>query len=69
MFGFRDPFLFHVAAGLLVIESIEELAITATLSEWRSDVPSFLHARRMAQRVVERRCHRRALLSGPEGHP
>ena len=68
LFGFRDPFLFHIAAGLLVFESIEELMITATLPEWRSDVPTFLHAKRVAERIAERR-RRRTRTIGPIGRP
>ena len=66
LFGFRDPLLFHIAACLLFFESIEELMITATLPEWRSDVPTFLHARRIAERVAERRRQRRLPLNSLE---
>ncbi len=42
--------LFHLAICFLVIEGIEELLITAELSEWRSDVRSFQSALRIAER-------------------
>jgi len=38
---------FHLAVAALVYEAAEELAITATLGEWRADVPTLWHARRL----------------------
>ena len=35
---------FHVAVFLLVVEAMEEIAITWVLPAWRSDVPSLWHA-------------------------
>ncbi|MDH3687438.1 MAG: CDP-alcohol phosphatidyltransferase family protein [Myxococcales bacterium] len=35
----------HLAIGLLVASQLEEVAITRTLSEWQSDVPSWWHAK------------------------
>jgi len=39
----------HLAIGLLVASQLEEAAITRTLSEWESDVPSFWHARKSGE--------------------
>lgn len=41
---------FHLAALAVVIEAIEEVAITAILPQQRPNVPSFWHALLMAQR-------------------
>lgn len=35
---------FHLAVLVVVIEALEEVAITAILPRWRSNVPSFWHA-------------------------
>jgi phosphatidylglycerophosphate synthase len=35
---------FHVATAALVLEAVEELAITALLPAWRADVPTLWHA-------------------------
>ena len=35
---------FHVATVVLVVEAVEEIAITCVLPRWRSDVPSIWHA-------------------------
>jgi CDP-diacylglycerol--glycerol-3-phosphate 3-phosphatidyltransferase len=37
---------FYVGVGLLVIEALEEIAITCVLPRWQADVPTFWHARR-----------------------
>src|SRR5512139_3718733 len=41
--------LFRIAVVLLVVEAIEEIAITTLLPEWRANVPSFFAARRIAK--------------------
>lgn len=35
---------FRVATFILVLAELEEMAITATLSEWRANIPTFRHA-------------------------
>lgn len=40
---------FYVGVGLLVIEALEEIAITCVLPSWQSDVPTLWHARRRAR--------------------
>jgi phosphatidylglycerophosphate synthase len=37
---------FRVSAVVVVLAGLEEIAITATLREWRANVPSLWHARR-----------------------
>jgi hypothetical protein len=41
------PLPFRVAVWILVLAELEEIAITTLLPEWRSNVPSLLHARRL----------------------
>jgi CDP-diacylglycerol--glycerol-3-phosphate 3-phosphatidyltransferase len=41
------PQPFRVAVWILVLAELEEIAITTLLPEWRANVPSLLHARRM----------------------
>ena len=41
---------FHLASLAVLIEAIEEMAVTAILPRWRSNVPSFWHALQMARR-------------------
>jgi hypothetical protein len=38
---------FRIAACVLVLAELEEIAITATLREWRANVPTLWHARRL----------------------
>jgi CDP-diacylglycerol--glycerol-3-phosphate 3-phosphatidyltransferase len=38
---------FRIATWVLVLAELEEIAITTILPEWRSNVPSLLHARRL----------------------
>jgi CDP-diacylglycerol--glycerol-3-phosphate 3-phosphatidyltransferase len=38
---------FRIAAAVLVLAELEEIAITATLPAWRANVPSLRHARRL----------------------
>lgn len=47
--GFGLGWLFDLAVILLVFEAIEEIAITAVLPELRSNVPSLVHALRIAR--------------------
>src|SRR5688572_26329107 len=42
-----SPLPFHVAVWILVFAELEEIAITTLLPEWRTNVPSLLHARRL----------------------
>src|SRR5262249_39762328 len=46
--GFDAPWLFRAAVILLLLSAIEEIAITAVLSQWRANVPSFFTALRIA---------------------
>lgn len=41
------PEPFRVATIVLVLAELEEIAITTLLPEWRANVPSLLHARRL----------------------
>jgi CDP-diacylglycerol--glycerol-3-phosphate 3-phosphatidyltransferase len=41
------PQPFRIAAWILVIAELEEIAITTILPGWRANVPSLLHARRL----------------------
>ena len=41
------PWPFRVATCVLVLAELEEIAITTLLPEWRANVPSLLHARRL----------------------
>jgi len=47
--GFDVPALFQGAVLLLLVEAIEEIAITAVLPEWRADVPSLFTALKLAR--------------------
>jgi CDP-diacylglycerol---glycerol-3-phosphate 3-phosphatidyltransferase len=47
LFGFQTPWVFRVAAVVLLIAEVEEIAITMVLREWRADVPSVVHAVRL----------------------
>jgi phosphatidylglycerophosphate synthase len=38
---------FRIATCILVLAELEEIAITTLLPEWRANVPSLLHARRL----------------------
>jgi len=49
---------FRLATGVLVIAEIEEMAITAILSEWRSNVPSLRHAMRIGREGERHRAKR-----------
>jgi CDP-diacylglycerol--glycerol-3-phosphate 3-phosphatidyltransferase len=41
--------LFHVATVVLVLTQVEEISITLVLPEWRSNVPSLVHALRVVR--------------------
>jgi CDP-diacylglycerol--glycerol-3-phosphate 3-phosphatidyltransferase len=40
------PWLFRVGALVVLVEAVEEIAITHTLDRWRADIPSWWHLRR-----------------------
>jgi hypothetical protein len=44
LLGFENNFLFHIAVYFLVIEMIENIAITIILSEQKSNIHSIWHA-------------------------
>jgi CDP-diacylglycerol--glycerol-3-phosphate 3-phosphatidyltransferase len=41
---FKNPLLFHIAVGFLLIETIENIAITLLLSKQKTDIHSIWHA-------------------------
>ena len=47
LFAGGSPLPFRIATWVLVLAELEEIAITTILPEWRSNVPSVLHARRL----------------------
>jgi phosphatidylglycerophosphate synthase len=47
--GFGSPWLFRAAVILLLVEAIEEIAITAVLPKWCANVPSIFSALRIAR--------------------
>lgn len=44
LLGFGMVWPFRIAAMVLALSALEEIAITVTLREWQSNVPSFWHA-------------------------
>ena len=50
LFIFDISWPFHCAAILQALVACEEIGITLLLPEWRGNVPSFLHARRLARK-------------------
>ena len=40
------PWLFRAGAAVVLVEAMEEIAITRTLDRWRADIPSWWHLRR-----------------------
>ena len=50
LFAGGPPLPFRVATWVLVLAELEEIAITTILPEWRTNVPSILHARRLLKR-------------------
>ena len=49
LFAGGPAYPFHFSAAVLVLTQIEEIAITLVLSTWRSNVPSLVHALRIAR--------------------
>jgi CDP-diacylglycerol--glycerol-3-phosphate 3-phosphatidyltransferase len=47
LFAGGPPLPFRIATWVLVLAELEEIAITTILPEWRANVPSILHARRL----------------------
>ena len=47
LFAGGPPLPFRAATWVLVLAELEEIAITTLLPEWRANVPSILHARRL----------------------
>ena len=47
LFAGGPPLPFRIATWILVVAELEEIAITTILPEWRANVPSVLHARRV----------------------
>ncbi len=47
LFAGGPPLPFRIATWVLVLAELEEIAITTILPEWRTNVPSILHARRL----------------------
>ncbi|HTY19529.1 MAG TPA: CDP-alcohol phosphatidyltransferase family protein [Myxococcota bacterium] len=47
LFAGGPPLPFRIATWVLVAAELEEIAITTILPEWRTNVPSVLHARRL----------------------
>lgn len=46
LLGWHWPWPFRVGALVLILEAVEEIAITRTLHRWRPDIPSWWHLRR-----------------------
>jgi CDP-diacylglycerol--glycerol-3-phosphate 3-phosphatidyltransferase len=63
--GFDVPALFQVAVLLLLVEALEEIAITAVLAEWRANVPSLFAALRIARGAKPAAVLALALLGAP----
>jgi cardiolipin synthase (CMP-forming) len=57
LFAGGPPQPFRVAAWVLVLAELEEIAITTILPTWRSNVPSILHARRLLRRGDDARAN------------
>jgi CDP-diacylglycerol--glycerol-3-phosphate 3-phosphatidyltransferase len=47
LFAGGPPHPFRIGTWVLVLAELEEIAITTLLPEWRANVPSLLHARRL----------------------
>ncbi len=47
LFAGGPPLPFRIATWILVLAELEEIAITTILPEWRTNVSSILHARRL----------------------
>ena len=44
LLGFEKPLLFHIAIYFLVLEMLENIAITLILTKQKSNIPSLWHA-------------------------
>jgi len=62
--GFDQPRLFQAAVLFLMVEAIEEIAISAVLPEWRANVPSIFAALRIARGAKTAALVALALLAG-----
>ncbi len=51
LFADVTPWVFRVGVGVLILSAIEEIAITLILPKWRPNVPTFLHAVRIARKA------------------
>lgn len=51
LFAHLTPWVFRVGVGVLILSAIEEIAITLILPKWRPNVPTFLHALRIARKA------------------
>ncbi len=49
LFGWQIVWVFRIAAAVLVVAEIEEIAITIVLRQWHADVPSLAAALRLAR--------------------
>ncbi len=49
LFGWGFPWVFRLAALVLALAELEEIAITVVLPEWRADVPSLRSALRITR--------------------
>lgn len=57
IFFFGGPgWLFRVFAPLAILSLAEEMIITALLPEWRANIPSLWHARRIKHKRPDRDC-------------
>ncbi len=65
--GFDLPRVFQAAVLFLLVEAIEEIAITAVLPEWRANVPSLFAALRLARETKPAAMLALALLGLPGG--
>jgi len=52
LLGWGSPWVFRLAALVLALAELEEIAITAVLPEWRADVPSLRTALRLTRAVA-----------------
>jgi len=51
LLGLGEPTLFRVAAAVVAVSAVEEMAITTRLSAWRANIPSYFHLRREARAI------------------
>jgi CDP-diacylglycerol--glycerol-3-phosphate 3-phosphatidyltransferase len=55
LFADVTPWVFRAGVGVLTLSAIEEIVITLILPKWRPNVPTFLHAVRIAGKEKEER--------------